>query len=71
MAKKPYNGHESYNAWNVALWVGNDEYLYKLATTLDCGLFCKQLLKIMPRTPDNVKVSLNTAKLAWKGVNEV
>ena len=29
-----YNGHRSWNAWNVALWIGNDEPLYRLA--LDC-----------------------------------
>lgn len=29
-----YNGHPSYNYWNVSLWVGNDEGLYQLA--LDC-----------------------------------
>lgn len=29
--RKPYNGHESWNAWNVALWIGNDEPLYRLA----------------------------------------
>mgnify|MGYP000894219132 CR=1 FL=1 len=28
---KTYNGHPSYNAWNVALWIGNDEGLYNLA----------------------------------------
>ena len=31
---KPYNGHRSWNAWNVSLWIGNDEGLYNLA--LDC-----------------------------------
>lgn len=29
-----YNGHESWNAWNVALWIGNDEPTYLFA--LDC-----------------------------------
>ena len=26
-----YNGHPSWNAWNVALWIGNDEPLYRAA----------------------------------------
>lgn len=31
---KTYNGHRSWNAWNVALWMGNDESLYRIA--MDC-----------------------------------
>jgi hypothetical protein len=29
-----YNGHHCWNCWNVALWIGNDEGLYRAA--LDC-----------------------------------
>lgn len=28
---KAYNGHRSWNAWNVALWIGSDEDLYRTA----------------------------------------
>lgn len=31
---KEYNGHRSWNAWNVALWIANDYGLYQLA--IDC-----------------------------------
>jgi hypothetical protein len=29
-----FNGHRSWNAWNVSLWINNDEAIYNLA--LDC-----------------------------------
>jgi hypothetical protein len=29
-----YNGHPSYNAWNNALWINNDEGLYTFAKEL-------------------------------------
>jgi hypothetical protein len=31
MSAKPYNGHPSWNAWNVSLWINNDEKLYIMA----------------------------------------
>lgn len=27
-----FNGHRSWNAWNVSLWINNDEDLYSIAT---------------------------------------
>ena len=29
-----YNGHRSWNAWNVSLWINNDEGLYHRAVDL-------------------------------------
>jgi hypothetical protein len=29
-----YNGHRSWNAWNVSLWLTNDEWLYR--TAVEC-----------------------------------
>ena len=31
---KAYNGHRSWNAWNVSLWINNDELTYNLARHL-------------------------------------
>lgn len=31
MSSAPCNGWANYETWNVALWIGNDEYLYNLA----------------------------------------
>ena len=29
-----YNGHKNYNAWNISLWINNDEPLYRWAQQL-------------------------------------
>jgi len=31
---KSYNGHRSWNAWNVSLWLNNDENTYNTCTQL-------------------------------------
>lgn len=33
-APQEYNGHRSWNAWNVSLWIANEEPLYRAA--LEC-----------------------------------
>lgn len=38
MTAQTYNGWANYETWNVALWIGNDEFLYNTAKA--CVEFC-------------------------------
>lgn len=71
-----YNGHRSWNAWNVALWIGDDEGLYNLA--LDCLRQAKGnrrkaarlMLQDLPeRTPDGARYNLACVYEALDGLN--
>lgn len=76
MAK--YQGHESWNAWNVALWLGNNEGLYHAA----CEAYdashnragrvraFRNLTGIgeTDRTPDGAIYSNNSVGLAIAGI---
>jgi hypothetical protein len=37
-ATQTYNGWANYQTWNVALWIGNDEFLYNTAKA--CVEYC-------------------------------
>lgn len=56
-----YQGHRSWNAWNVALWIGNDKSLYRWAVDLVQEHGRKRAARIMTRdlegqsTPDGGK----------------
>lgn len=75
MAK--YQGHESRAAWNVSLWINNDEGLYDLAK--ECVSHssnrleaAKSLLDTLQgvnngKTPDGYTYSLNTVRKALVG----
>lgn len=83
--KKPYNGHESWNAWNVALWIGNDEPLYRAAmdairrprtdgkkVTINCATlrFLRDTGLQDTKTPDGAKYSFRSVRLAIAGLME-
>lgn len=37
---KEHNGHRSWNAWNVSLWINNTETQYRMAQEI-----CKEVVK--------------------------
>ncbi len=73
---KSYQGHRSYNAWNIALWIGNDEGLYRFA--LDCLKRAKNKPERAARifmqsyagdkTPDGAPYTMLNVKLALAGL---
>jgi len=78
-----YNGHRSWNAWNVALWIGNDEPLYRFA--MEClnspqvnrnkrGIAHATRLFMRAvggeRTPDGAKYNALSVKDALIGLTE-
>ena len=74
MPKKPYNGHESWTAWNVSLWLNNDESLYSEAVRLARKHGIERGARHMAanlegsRTPDGARYSLNTVRLAMREI---
>lgn len=78
MTTESYNGHKNYNAWNVSLWINNDQGLYNMAKNYieDYGnrdvaakemaeaLFCDG----MSETPDGVKFTKTNIRLAMVGM---
>ena len=84
MSKSPYNGHESKTAWNVSLWLNNDESLYRAmlsqlraaggskdraAKSLFYALTSGDYGAPTPRTPDGFKYSVRTIRLAMRGLD--
>ena len=74
MAKKPYNGHESWAAWNVSLWINNDEWLYAEAVRLARKYGIERSARHMAanlageRTPDGARYTFNTVRLALREI---
>lgn len=67
-----HNGHSSWNAWNVSLWINNDEALYHRAidcknrtkTIDDAARMFMQLVGEDAKTPDGGKYNLTCVRKA-------
>ncbi len=78
MKTTTYNGHKNWTQWNVALWIGNDESLYRLARTLvrhhrtrkaAAAAFVQAMAEYaMPATPDGARYSMTAVLAAMKGL---
>lgn len=72
MAK--YQGHRSWNAWNVSLWINNDEGLYREAVRLAEKHGIERGARHMAanlsgeRTPDGGRYNFTTVREAMRGI---
>jgi hypothetical protein len=75
---KPYNGHRSWNAWNVALWINNDEPMYRWAlrelqvTGNNPARAAHSMMRKLEgeRTPDGAKYNFLCVREALAGLLE-
>lgn len=74
-----YNGHRSWNAWNVSLWICNEEPLYRLAcecvdTSRTLQIAAKRFLAVTgllnERTPDGAVYNITCVREALAGLRE-
>lgn len=75
---KEYNGHRSHSAWNVSLWLNNDEGLYNLARACirlasnrneAAARFVRELAdQGVTKTPDGTPYTKTSVKLAMVGL---
>ncbi len=69
-----HNGHRSWNAWNVSLWIGGDEGLYQTAVSLarehGIGAGAIELARALDgcRTPDGATYNKTCIREAMRGI---
>lgn len=69
-----YQGHRSWNAWNVSLYINNEEHLYREAVRLAQRYGIEKGARHMAanlageRTPDGGRYNLTTIREAMRGI---
>ena len=71
---KPYNGHHCWNCWNVALWLQNDEPLYRTAVEVKrrygAGVGARVFIRDwgLTRTPDGARYTTKAVRDTLAGL---
>lgn len=69
-----YQGHRSWNAWNVSLWINNDEGLYReardYAKRYGIAAGARHMAKSLQgeTTPDGGKYNVTCIREAMRGI---
>jgi hypothetical protein len=69
-----YQGHRSWNAWNVSLWINNDEPLYRMALSFvkryGRGVGAIRLANALrgEKTPDGAVYNVTCLREALRGL---
>lgn len=69
-----FNGHRSWNAWNVSLWLNNDEPLYRMALSFarqyGVGVGAVKLAQALQgeKTPDGAIYNPTSIREAMRGI---
>jgi len=81
MKPKPYNGDHCWNCWNVALWLGDDELLYRAAMSyayqirdkhINATVAARRFIKsyALETTPDGAIYTVRAVRSALTGFLE-
>ena len=71
MTEDTYNGWKNHATWNVALWINNDEGLYRIALLCKDYAEFRECMELQGSTHTPDKVAWNDSDLDIEALNEM